>query len=70
MQAGAGEVELGEGGPVVIRHIRPAAEEDQGVGVAGQRPHVHFNVGLLLGWRMVTGIPAQAGPEVPFPVLP
>lgn len=65
MQAGAGEVELREGGPVVIRHIRPAAEEDQGVGVADQRPHVHFDVGLLLGRRMVTGIPARAGRKSP-----
>ena len=34
---------------VVIRHVHPAAEEDDGAGLAGQGPQVHFNVGFLLG---------------------
>lgn len=33
----------------MIRHICPAAEEDQGAGLVGQGPQVHFNVGCLLG---------------------
>lgn len=55
IHAGAGKVELGEGGVEAIRHIRPAAEEDQGAGLTGQGPQEHFDVGLLLGTKMVTG---------------
>lgn len=46
---GAAEVQAGEGRMVVIRHVHPAAEEDDGAGLTGQGPQVHFNVGFLLG---------------------
>lgn len=48
IHVGAGEVELGEGAVVAIRHVHPATEEDQGARITDQGPQEHFNVGLLL----------------------
>ena len=45
----AAEVQAGKGRMVVIRHVCPAAEEDDGAGLIDQGPQVHFNVGFLLG---------------------
>ena len=52
---------------VVIRHVRPAAEEDDGAGLTGQGPQVHFNVVFLLGTEdgSLAGGPAQQAPEPP-----
>lgn len=59
IQAGTREVEPGKGGMEAIRHICPAAEEDQGEGIIDQGPQEHFNEGFFLGtedgWRYCLG---------------
>lgn len=64
---GAAEVQAGKGGVVVVRHVHPAAEEDDGTGLTGQGPQVHFNVGFLLGTEdgSLAGGPAQQAPKPP-----
>lgn len=71
IHSGASEVQPAEGAVVAIRHVRPAAEEDQGAGLIGQGSHEHVDEGFLLGTEGGTGWgPCSAGPQAPFPTLP
>lgn len=44
-----GVVQFREGAMEAERHVCPAAEEDQGTGLARQISLVHFNMGFALG---------------------
>lgn len=50
----------------VERHVRPAAEEDQGAGVVRQVPLEHFDMGFALGIKdtrhSLAGVSCSAWP--------
>lgn len=46
---GFGELQFQKGAVEAVRHVCPAAEEDQGAGFVRQRPLEHFDTGFTLG---------------------
>lgn len=50
----------------VVRHVCPAAEEDQGTGIVRQIPLEHFDVGFALGIKDNPWLEShvQSGPDM------
>lgn len=65
--SGSGVFQVQEGGVEVVRHVCPAAEEDQGAGLIGQVPLVHFDLGFTLGVKENHWLESrvQSGPDIP-----
>lgn len=61
-----GVIQFQEGAMEVERHVRPAAEEDQGAGVVRQVPLEHFDMGFALGIKdtrhSLAGVSCSAWP--------
>lgn len=51
----------------VVRHVCPAAEEDQGAGLVRQMPLEHFDTGFALGIKDDHWLESrvQSGPDIP-----
>lgn len=61
-----GVVQFQEGTMEVVRHVGPAAEEDQGTGIVRQIPLEHFDVGFALGIKDNPWLESrvQCGPDM------